>query len=51
MLHYGIHGFLRTELSVPKAFQSYNFSFERAAMKTQHFANIWKAALTSFAPL
>ena len=27
------------------------FSFERAALKTQHFANISKAALAPFAPL
>ena len=52
MLHYRIHCFLLTELTVRKAFQSYVFhlSIERAAMKTQHFTNIWKAALASFAP-
>ena len=38
MLHYRIHGFLR-------------FLFERVAMKTKDFANIWKAALAPFAPL
>ena len=34
-------------------FQSYVFhlSIERAAMKTQHFANIRKEALAPFAPL
>ena len=39
---YRIHGFLLTELTVRKAFQSYIFhlSIERAAMKTQYFANI-----------
>ena len=28
MLHYGIHGFLLTELTVRKAFQGYVFSSE-----------------------
>ena len=36
MLHFRIHDFLC-------------FSFETAAMKTQHFANIWKAALVPIA--
>ena len=47
MLHYRIHGFLLMELTVRKAFQSYvsHFCIERAAMKTQHFANIWKTTL------
>ena len=36
MLHFRIHDFLC-------------FSFERAAMKTQHFANIWKTALVPIA--
>ena len=39
MLHYRIHGFLRTELLVRKAFQSYVFHL-RAALRTQCFANI-----------
>ena len=26
------------------------FSFDKAAMKTQHLANIWKTALALFAP-
>ena len=36
MLHYRIHGFLLTELTVWKAFQSYVFhlNFERAAIKS-----------------
>ena len=38
MLHYRIHGFLR-------------FLFERAAVETKDFANIWKTALAAFAPL
>ena len=38
MLLYRVYGFL-------------NFLFERAAMNTKDFANIWKVALTSFAPL
>ena len=51
MLHYRIHGFLLIEVTVRKAFQGYVFhlSFERAAIKTQHFANIWKAALAPLA--
>ena len=52
MLHYRIHCFLLTELTVSKACQIYVFqlSIERAAMKAQHFANIWEAALAPFAP-
>ena len=50
MLHYRIHAFLHTELLVPNSFQSEAFRF-RAAMKTQRFGNIWKAALAPFAPL
>ena len=50
MLHYRIHGFLCTQLSVRKAFQSKVFHL-RAAMKTQCFANIWKASLAPFSPL
>ena len=51
MLCYRIHGFLLTELTVRKTIQSYVFhlSIERVEMKTQHFANIWKAALVPFA--
>ena len=50
MLHCRTHGFLPLELTVRKAFQShvFQFSIERAAMKTQHFANICKAALAPF---
>ena len=50
MLHYRIHGFVHTELLlVGNSFQSEAFRL-RAAMKTQRFANIWKAALSPFAP-
>ena len=50
MLQYRIHGFLRTELLVWNLFQSEVFHL-RAAMKTQCFANILKAALASFVHL
>ena len=50
MSHYRCHGFFLREISVRKAFQSYFFYFENAAMKTQHFANIWKTTLAPFAP-
>ena len=41
MLHSRMHGFLLTELSVWKASCSkLQFEFERAAIKTQHLANI-----------
>ena len=42
MLHYTIHGFLITELTVGKAFKSYAFhwSIERVVMETQHFTEI-----------
>ena len=41
MLHSRMHGFLLTELSVWKASSSkLQFEFERAAIKTQHLANI-----------
>ena len=50
MLHYTIHGFLHTELLVRNSFQSES-SRLRAAMKTQRFVNIWKAALAPFAPI
>ena len=43
MLHYRIHGFLRTDLLVRNFFQSEVFHL-RAAIKTQSFANNWKAA-------
>ena len=49
MLHYRIHGFLRTELLVRNSLQGEVFHV-RAAMKTQRFANISKAALAPFAP-
>ena len=49
MLGYRIHDFLRTELLVLNSFKSDIFHL-RAAMKTQRFANIWKAALSPFAP-
>ena len=39
MLHYKIHSFLNTELLVWNSCQSEAF-WLRAAMKTQHFANI-----------
>ena len=48
MLHYKIHGFLCTELLVGNLFQSEVFHL-RVAMKTQCFANFWKAALAPFA--
>ena len=49
MLHYRIHDFLRTELLVWNWFKSEVFHL-RAAMKTQHLPNVWKAALAPFAP-
>ena len=39
MLHYGIHGFLRTELLLRNSLQNEVFHL-REAMKTQRFANI-----------
>ena len=39
MLHHRIHGFLQTELLVRNSLQREAFRL-RAAMKTQHFANI-----------
>ena len=50
MLHHRIHGFLHMELLVRNFFQSEAFHL-RAAMKTQRFAIIWKAALAPFAPI
>ena len=50
MLHYRIHGFLRTELLVRNSFESEVFHL-RAPMKAQCFANIWMATLAPFAPL
>ena len=48
---YRFHGFLLTELTVRKAFQSYVFhlSIEGAAMKKRNFANTCKATLAPFA--
>ena len=46
-LHYGIYGFLRTELLVRNSFQNDVF-YLRAAMKIRCFVNIWKAALAPF---
>ena len=43
MLHYRIYGFLGAELLVGNSFESDVFNFG-AAMKTQCFANISKAA-------
>ena len=55
MLRSRIHGFLLTELTVPKTFQGYAFSLENLEGSNEstlfYFANIWKAALASFAPL
>ena len=49
MLHYRIHGFLLSELSVRKAGAlKLQFLFEGAAIKIQHFANIWKVLLSPF---
>ena len=39
MLHYTVHGFLRTKLSLWNLLQDEAFHL-RAAMKTQRFANI-----------
>ena len=50
ILHYRIGGFLRMELLVQNSFYREVFHL-RAAMKTQRFANIWKAALASLAHL
>ena len=50
MLHYRINDFLGAEVLVSNSFQSEVFHLT-AAMKTQRFANIWKAALAPFAPL
>ena len=52
MFPYRIYSFLRTELSVQNSLQSKVFHL-RAVMKTQRFANIWKAALDSrpYAPV
>ena len=45
MLHYRIHGFLRTE------FQNYAFLLREKQFRISHFASIWKTALALFAPL
>ena len=54
MLHYRIHGFLLTELTVPKTFQGYAYSLKNWENSNEstlfYFANIWKAALAPFAP-
>ena len=50
MLHYRIQVFSRTEFLAWNSFQSQVFHL-RVEMKTKHFANIWKVALVSFAPL
>ena len=50
MLNYRIHGFLHTDLLVRNSFQKEAFRL-RAAMKTQCFVNILKAALAPFALL
>ena len=53
MLHYKNHEHLLTELTVPKAFQScvFHLSIEKAAMKTQHFANVGEVVLALLLPL
>ena len=43
-IHYRIHGFLRTKLSVWNSFQR-EVSHLKAAIKTQRLANICKVAL------
>ena len=55
MLHYRVHGFLLMELTVWKTFQSHVFQlsigrWDSSNENTEHFANIWKAALASFDP-
>ena len=50
MLHFRIHGFLRTKLSLRHLFQGEAFHLT-AAMETQRLANILKEALSPFAPL
>ena len=50
MLHYRIHDFLFTELSLRKAGSS-ELQFNFRELKTQHLANIWKVALAPFATL
>ena len=50
MLHRRITDFLCSEVLVRNSFKSEVFHL-RAAMKTQRFANIWKAALAPFAPI
>ena len=50
MLHYRIYGFLGAELLAGNSFESDVFNL-RAAMKTQCFANISKAAWSPFVSL
>ena len=45
MLHYRIHGSLTQGINISEDV------ILTAAIKTQRFANIWKAALAPFAPL
>ena len=53
MLHYRIHGFLLTELTVQKAFQSYFFSLEYLECSNENklFRKYLKGGFSSFPPL
>ena len=52
MLHYGIHGFLLTELTVPKTFQSYAFSLEccKSSNENTAFHYYLKDGFSPFGP-
>ena len=53
MLHYRIHGFLLKELTEGLSELRFSTEYERwesSNENTEHFTNIWKAALALFAP-